>query len=196
VSERVVLVDDRGRATGWAPKADVHDEHTPLHLAFSCYVFGPDDQLLLTRRAQSKATWPGVWTNSCCGHPSPGEDLFAAVHRRAQQELGLDLLDVAVVLPTFRYRATMGNGVVENELCPVLRARAENTLRPDLSEVQQTQWVSWDEFSREVCTGARAVSPWCTLQVRALVELGPVPRAWPVGDQRALPAACAVGAAT
>jgi isopentenyl-diphosphate Delta-isomerase len=195
VSERVVLVDERGRVTGWAHKADVHDEHTPLHLAFSCYVFGPDDQLLVTRRAQSKATWPGVWTNSCCGHPSPGEDLSAAVHRRAQQELGLDLLDVAVVLPAFRYRATMGNGVVENELCPVLRARAENELRPDSSEVQQTQWVSWDAFSREVCSGARVVSPWCTLQIRELVALGPSPQAWPIADRRALPAGCVVSPA-
>jgi isopentenyl-diphosphate Delta-isomerase len=195
MSERVVLVDERGQMTGSARKADVHDEHTALHLAFSCYVFGRDDQLLLTRRAQSKATWPGVWTNSCCGHPSPGEDLFAAVHRRAHEELGLDLLDVAVVLPTFRYRATMGNGVVENELCPVFRARAENELHPNPSEVEQTQWVSWEKLSREVCAGSRVVSPWCTLQVRALVALGPSPRAWPIGDQRALPAACVVSAA-
>ena len=61
-------------------------------------------RLLVTRRALSKATLPGVWTNTCCGHPAPGEAIEDAVVRRVGQELGITLHDLRLVLPAFRYR--------------------------------------------------------------------------------------------
>lgn len=181
--ERVVLLDEDGRAIGTAPKSEVHHRRTPLHLAFSCYVFDDTGRLLLTQRALDKRTWPGVWTNSLCGHPGPGEDLETAVRRRAQQELGAELTDVALVLPAFRYRAEMADGTVENEMCPVFTARLAGGLDPDPAEVADTAWVEWSGFRDEVGAGARDVSPWCALQVAALA-----PRESEDGFQRADPA--------
>src|SRR5437868_2928196 len=86
--EDVVLLDDEGRPCGRAPKAEVHHRNTPLHLAFSCWLLDADGRTLLTRRSAAKRTWPGIWTNSFCGHPAPGEEVEAAVHRRARDELG------------------------------------------------------------------------------------------------------------
>jgi isopentenyl-diphosphate delta-isomerase len=166
--ELVVLLDDEGRAVGTAPKAQVHGQDTPLHLAFSCYVFDVNGELLITRRALAKATWPGVWTNSFCGHPGPGEDLFDAVHRRAEQELGLLLDDLQLTLPSFRYTAVMDNGVRENELCPVFTAVTATPVAADPDEVEATDWVPWDVFRDEVTAGERDVSPWCAMQVEQL----------------------------
>ena len=69
VPELVVLLDEDGHAIGTTAKAGVHHSDTPLHLAFSCYLFNDRGELLLTQRALSKPTWPGAWTNSVCGHP-------------------------------------------------------------------------------------------------------------------------------
>jgi isopentenyl-diphosphate delta-isomerase len=166
--ELVVLLDEEGQATGTAPKAGVHHASTPLHLAFSCYVFDDTGRLLVTRRALDKPTFPGVWTNSVCGHPAPGEDLFEAVARRAAQELGLPLHDLRLALPGFRYQATMPNGVRENELCPVFTAVATGEASPDPSEVAAVEWVPWATFRDQVLAREREVSVWCALQVAEL----------------------------
>lgn len=168
--ELVVLLDEQGRARGTHPKAGVHHRETPLHLAFSCYVADADGRLLLTRRALSKATWPGVWTNSCCGHPAPGESLTDAVRRRLREELGLEVTDLRLVLPAFRYRAVMPDGTVENEMCPVLAARCPDpeALDPDPAEVEDLEWTDWHAFRAAVRDGRRRVSPWCVEQVAAL----------------------------
>jgi isopentenyl-diphosphate delta-isomerase len=168
-TESVVLLDELGRAVGVADKRAVHDASTPLHLAFSCYVLDGDGRLLVTRRALTKHTFPGVWTNTCCGHPAPGEAAEAAVVRRVGQELGLPLVDVRLVLPQFRYRAVMDNGVVENEMCPVYVATAAGDVRPDPTEVEEYRWEPWAEFRDSVLAG-RDVSVWCREQVAALPE--------------------------
>lgn len=176
--ESVVLLDERGVPIGEAAKADVHHADTPLHLGFSCYVIDPDDRLLVTRRSTAKRTFPGVWTNSFCGHPAPGETLVDAVRRRASDELGLRLGEVTVVLPDFRYRAEM-DGVVELEICPVTVTRVADGTDPTpaADEVDDWQWVPWAEFANAVTTGARPVSRWCAEQVPLLGRLGP-PRSW------------------
>ena len=114
--ELVVLLSEEGTPIGTADKATVHTEDTHLHLAFSCHVFNRDGKILVTRRALEKKTWPGVWTNSFCGHPGPDEDFTDAIHRRAEQELGLKLASVKSALPDFRYRAVDASGIVENEI--------------------------------------------------------------------------------
>jgi len=169
--EQVVLLDELGHSIGVAAKRSVHHQDTPLHLAFSCYVFNPDGALLVTQRAVGKPTWPGVWTNSFCGHPGPGEPITEAVRRRGEQELGISLPDVRIALGAFRYRAVMTDGVVENEMCPVFVATTPSTdVRPDPEEVEAYEWVPWPEFRASVLDGSRPVSPWCVEQVQALPD--------------------------
>jgi isopentenyl-diphosphate delta-isomerase len=163
----VVLLDEDGAPVGSTPKATVHTETTPLHLAFSCHVVDEGGRVLVTRRALSKKTWPGVWTNSFCGHPAPGETPEEAVYRRASQELGIEVADVTVILPEFRYVATDASGIVENEICPVFTARAVGVPDPSPDEVAEWAWLEPDALRGAVEAAPFAFSPWLGWQLAA-----------------------------
>lgn len=170
--DEVVLLTDDGEVAGHAPREGVHTRDTPLHLAYSCYVLDEQGAVLLTRRALGKRSWPGVWTNSFCGHPRPGESVADAVRRGARTELGAEIEDLAPVLPRFRYRAVDAAGIVENEVCPVYRARLRSPLHPDPAEVAEVRWVRAGELTAAVAAAPWALSPWAVAQVRELLAAG------------------------
>ena len=171
----VVLADSDGQPCGTADRTTVHTTDTPVHFAFSCHLVD-EGHLLMTRRALSKRTWPGVWTNSFCGHPRPGEPVEGAIHRYAQRELGIDVQGLRCVLPDFRYRAVDASGVVENEICPVFVASPVGELRPDPDEVAEYAWAAISDVWTLAERTPWAVSPWFVEQVRAL------PGPHPYGD--------------
>jgi isopentenyl-diphosphate delta-isomerase len=147
--ELIVFVDENGKPTGeTGPKLASHNSATRRHLAFSCFVFKKSDNtVLLTRRAESKKVWPGVWTGSVCGHPMPGEAMEDAIRRRAAYELGLtDLHDITVKLPDFSYVTPPFKGVIENEFCPVYFAVTDEEPRLNSDEVVEMRWLAWDDF--------------------------------------------------
>ena len=170
LTEEVVLVDDAGHPIGAADKVSVHTFDTPLHLAFSCHVYRADGKVLVTRRALTKLTWPGVWTNSFCGHPGPSESLENAVARRARHELGITVERLEVVLPDFRYRAVDASGIVENEVCPVFRATIVGELAPSPDEVSEWAWIEPDALRAAVAAAPFAFSPWLVLQLEELAK--------------------------
>lgn len=176
-AELIVLVDDDGAPIGTMPKPLVHHGETPLHRAFSAYLFADDGRLLVTRRAEDKQTFPGMWTNTVCGHPGPGEDDAAAIARRAAQELGLQVADLRPALPGYRYRAEF-RGVVENEVCPVYLGRFTGTPDPDPSEVGEWELLGWADFRRrQEASQFDEWSPWCREQARLIEQAGLVPAA-------------------
>jgi isopentenyl-diphosphate delta-isomerase len=171
--ELVVLVDRDGSPVGERPKTDVHSTTTPLHLAFSLHVFDADGRVLVTRRALTKATWPGVWTNSCCGHPGVGEGMEGAVRRRLDHELGLIVGRLTCVLPEFAYRARDPSGIEENEICPVFTAdlvHPNAVLRPNPQEVMDFAWVDWSDLVTAAAATPFAFSPWAVTQLAELQD--------------------------
>jgi isopentenyl-diphosphate delta-isomerase len=167
-TEQVVLLDNDGNPIGVEDKATVHTTDTALHLAFSCHVFDASGRTLVTRRALSKKTWPGVWTNSFCGHPAPGESLEAAIARRASAELGIAVSEVELVLPDFRYRATDASGIVENEICPVYRAVTADEVNGNPGEVSEWQWVDPHQLTAAASAAPYAFSPWLVWQLEQI----------------------------
>ena len=147
MNEFIYYVDKNDQPTGQiSEKYAAHNANTKLHAAFSCYIFNDKGQFLVTQRAFSKKVWPGVWTNSCCGHPAPGESRQDAIARRLQYELGMTAKDVQVVLPKYTYKTPPYNGIVEYEFCPVYVALATSQPKPNLDEVESVYWMDWQDY--------------------------------------------------
>lgn len=165
---QVVLLNDDLSQRGVADREEVHSTSTPLHLAFSLYIFNEHNEVLLTRRAACKRSWPGTWTNSCCGHPEPTETMEDSIVRRVREELNLDIRNLPLIeaIPDFRYQARDPQGIEENEFCPVYCCRISNTvLSVNRSEVGSYHWASWKEVVRTAGTMGFLLSPWSRMQI-------------------------------
>ena len=162
--EHVILLDEHDKPSGILEKYAAHTLSTPLHLAFSCWLFDESGQLLVTRRSLSKIAWPGVWTNSVCGHPQLGETHENAIVRRARFELGADIDSLSPVYADFRYRATDPSGIVENEVCPVYAAHIVSELQLNPDEVMDCQWSSLEDVLSGIDATPWAFSPWMVMQ--------------------------------
>ncbi|MCX6800448.1 MAG: isopentenyl-diphosphate Delta-isomerase [Candidatus Falkowbacteria bacterium] len=160
LEEHVVLVDENNNILGTAPKATVHRSSTPLHRAFSCFIFHKiTGKLLLQQRSLKKIAWPGVWSNSCCGHPRINETNLEAAIRRIQEELGLTVQSLEEVAP---YRYTfIKDGIMENEICPILVGWTNNEPNINPEEIEAIRWIDWSDFIKDIKTNPNDWSPWC-----------------------------------
>ena len=157
--EQVILVDENNNQIGVADKETVHTTNTPLHRAFSLFLFNSKKQLLVTQRAIDKKTFPGVWTNSVCGHVSPGEETIDAVKRRVSDELHIVASEIKQVAP-YRYKFADKNGIIENEICPIFIGYTDEDPKQSKSEVEAWKWVDWNEFLQTIKEHPGAYSPW------------------------------------
>jgi isopentenyl-diphosphate delta-isomerase len=167
--DKIVLVDEHNNAIGTASKLESHNGDTKLHRAFSVFIFNRRGELLLQQRALSKKTWPGVWSNSCCGHVMLHEETARAAARRLSYELGLRNIQLTTALPEFRYRAEK-DGIVENEICPVLIGVTDAEPVPNPSEVASVRWIDWHEFLNSLDQPGTDISPWAKQEVQLLTQ--------------------------
>ena len=164
MSERVILVDERDRPAGEAEKLEAHRQGR-LHRAFSVFVLDASGRVLLQRRAVGKYHSGRLWSNSCCGHPRPGEDTRAAAERRLAEELGFHCpLEAA---GAFVYRAQLGN-LVEHEYDHVFQGRFDGDPRPDPAEVEAWRWMPLEALEAGLAAHPGDYTVWLPEAVKQL----------------------------
>lgn len=157
----VELVDGTGAAIGRCSVAEAHAPPGRPHRAFSVLVYDPAGRILLQRRAAGKTRFAARWSNTCCGHPAPGQEVATAAIERLTAELGLTapLTEVGV----FAYRAAdRATGRVEHEWDHVLVGSLEHppVPAPDPAEVSDCAWVAPARLAAAVAADPEAYTPW------------------------------------
>jgi len=156
-SEQVTLVDGDDRPLGTMEKLQAHVEGR-LHRAFSVFVFDRAGRLLLQRRSAAKYHSGGLWSNTCCGHPRPGEPVTDAASRRLFEEMGFR----TALHPLFRfvYRAELDSAMVEHELDHVLVGTFEESPSPEPTEVDAWKWMEFELLREAVAREPQAFTAW------------------------------------
>jgi isopentenyl-diphosphate delta-isomerase len=145
--EQLILVNEANRATGSAGKTEVHRAGL-LHRAFSIFIVDDRGRILLQRRHPKKYHSGGLWANSCCGHPRPGERTITAAHRRLGEELGVT---GQLVFGFFaRYRTELDHGMQENEFVYVYFGGLKSRPKPHPDEIADIELLPFDEIRRRL----------------------------------------------
>ena len=158
--EQVILVNEADKQIGTMEKMLAH-ETAALHRAISVFIFNDKDEMLLQQRAIKKYHSGGLWTNACCSHPRPGEEVEAAAIRRLKEELGFETPLTKVF--DFIYKASFDNGLTEYEFDHVFAGKYEGTVQPNNNEVQDYCYKSMDEIERSLQSHPHKYTAWFAL---------------------------------
>lgn len=166
--EKVILVDEQDNELGVMEKMQAHLKPT-LHRAFSVFLVNDNNEILLQKRALEKYHCGGMWTNTCCSHPRPGEDVKAAAIRRLQEEMGITC-DIHKVFE-FIYEAKLPNGLYEHELDHVFFGHFSGEPQINKAEVEAWKYISFDDLTVDVSKNPENYTPWFKVIFKELESL-------------------------
>ena len=153
----VILVDSNDVQTGTIEKMEAHRLGL-LHRAFSIFIFNSNGEFLLQQRAESKYHNGGLWTNSCCSHPLPGETVLNAANRRLCEEMGF----TTNLSPAFNfiYKATFDNGLTEHEFDHVFTGIYDGEMKVDKNEVSDYCYKKLKDIDDSLQTHPHKYTEW------------------------------------
>jgi isopentenyl-diphosphate delta-isomerase len=161
-AEQLILVDAEDRELGVGDKLQAHLTGT-LHRAFSIFVFDNQKQLLIQKRALTKYHSGGLWSNTVCGHPRPGENTIDAAHRRLKEEMGFDC-ELCFTFG-FLYRAELSNQLIEHEYDHVFVGNFDGEPHPETLEVAAWRWISMPDLETDLGDHPEKYSYWLRVAV-------------------------------
>lgn len=160
IENEVILVNEFDQQTGTMEKMEAH-EKALLHRAISVFIFNSKGEWLLQRRTEHKYHSRGLWTNTCCSHPFPGETSLEAAHRRLMQEMGMKAMLTEVF--SFKYIQALENNLTEHELDHVFVGYSDDLPVPHPDEVMDFKYLSFEQLTHEVSENPDKFTAWFKL---------------------------------
>ncbi|MCP4366819.1 MAG: isopentenyl-diphosphate Delta-isomerase [Deltaproteobacteria bacterium] len=157
MEDLVILVDKKDSVCGSMEKYEAHMKGK-LHRAFSVFVINDNRQILLQKRAVKKYHSAGLWSNTCCSHPKPGEDINLAAKRRLMEEMGFDCRLSKQF--SFIYKATLNNQLTEHEFDHIFFGRYNKDPCPNPSEVAEWKWMDIQMVSNDLKKNKTTYTYW------------------------------------
>lgn len=144
---QVILVNERDEPVGVMNKMEAHQKGR-LHRAFSVFIFDSKGRMLLQQRAAEKYHGALLWTNACCSHPHPGEEIKTAAQRRLQEEMGFSTALTEIF--SFTYHAQVENNLTEHEFDHVFAGEYEGAIKANKNEVAAYRYEEMEQIKKDL----------------------------------------------
>ena len=167
MAEEVILVDKNDNELGFMEKLLAH-QTASLHRAFSVFLFDSNGKMLLQKRALSKYHSPGLWTNTCCSHPRPGENVTDAANRRLIEEMGIETKVEKAF--KFIYKADLDQGLTEHELDYVFVGEYEGIIAPNSLEVSDYYYENVETIQQQMIAKPEHYTVWFKIAFPRVLE--------------------------
>ena len=165
--QQVILVTEKDEQVGIMPKMEVHEKGL-LHRAFSVFIFDSKGRMLLQQRAAGKYHGALLWTNACCSHPHPGEDVDDAARRRLREELGFTTSLKKIFV--FTYKAEVENGLIEHEFDHVFAGEYEGNIEINEQEVHAYAYCSMEKIKTMLAEHSQKFTTWFKIAFQQVEE--------------------------
>jgi len=155
--EFVILVDTNDNELGKMEKIQAHKKAL-LHRAISVFIVNSHGEWLLQRRALHKYHSNGLWTNTCCSHPYPGETSIDAANRRLTEEMGMEVK--LKELFNFTYKEELDNELTEYELDHVFLGISDEIPKINTNEVVDWKYIKCDDLKTDLKNNPENYTVW------------------------------------
>lgn len=167
MDDLLILVDEHDNEIGVSDKLSVHQSGV-LHRAFSVFIFNSNGELLLQQRADSKYHSPGLWSNTCCSHPKPGENNLEACKRRLTEEMGMQcIIEFSF---SFIYKFQFSNGLIEHEYDYVYLGYTNDLPKLNKMEVKEWKYISLQDLENEILNHPEYYTAWLKICLPKVIE--------------------------
>lgn len=173
MSDQVVLVNENDKQIGLMPKLEAHQKGV-LHRAFSVFIFNSKGEMLLQQRAFGKYHSEGLWSNTCCSHPFPGEPTDEAAARRLNEEMGIQT-DLHFLF-SFQYHASLENGLTENEYDHVFWGISDAKPAIDPAEVNGYRYLKVEDIKTDIMQNPGGYTEWFKICIDDVIDKIPADR--------------------
>jgi isopentenyl-diphosphate delta-isomerase len=170
IDSQLILLDEDNNEVGFLDKLSVHQQGH-FHRAFSVLIYDGKN-VLIHRRAQEKYHCGGLWSNTCCGHPSQSNDIRQQAEKRLFEEMGFNC--ELQFLRQYQYHAHLDNELIENELVDIFVGRYDGEITPNTEEVEAFEWVDIGDLQENVIRSPETYTPWFRLYCRDVLGSGPL----------------------
>ncbi len=173
MNDHVILVDEQDNPIGFTEKMNAH-EKAALHRAFSVVILNSRGEMLLQQRAYQKYHSGGLWSNACCSHPRPDEDIEQAAHRRLQEEMGFDCS--LAEIHQFIYYAELDNNLTEHEFDHVFLGTYDGDIEINREEAHDFRWMAIQELTHDMENNPDIYTQWFKILFNHLRDSDKLPR--------------------